>query len=230
MKMYKSCNRLVLRTFCLTGCLTKMNDVDFTSNAEQLCVIIKKYQEYRTRWEKSANQPSRMVALFLKLMRSYLRCCHAVTTHDGWLLDIESWNLLPIWKMNGKTTYLRLQSKFMENFYNILKVPLIYREIMRANNFCVKPSGRMVEFDEENKNYNNILKRSPTMPSLDVAIIRSRHVMIGTKASKEMWGLPQKQSRIWGTSLEDDVLELERTLHLCDLFVSHQPILIFFEM
>jgi hypothetical protein len=41
---------------------------------------------------------------------------------------------------------------------------------MRANAFCVKQSGRPVAFDEENKNYNLMIKRAPVTPSLDLAI------------------------------------------------------------
>ncbi len=59
--------------------------------------------------------------------------------------------------------------------------------------------------------------------TLDVAIIRSRHVMIGDKAAEEMWGVPKRQGKIRGILLEDDILELEGVMHLCLIFVSHEP-------
>ncbi len=130
MKMNKSCNRLILHAFCSTGCLTKMNDANFTSNPEQLCFIMKKYQEYRTRWEESANQPSRMVALFLKLMRSYLRCRRAVVTHDSWHLEIESCNLLTIlgneWENNLFTFTMQVHGKPLQH-------PQVTTDIQRDN-------------------------------------------------------------------------------------------------
>jgi hypothetical protein len=64
----------------------------------------------------------------------------------------------------------------METFYNKQKVTPILREIMRANNLCVKSTGRAVAFDEQNKNYNLLLKRTPVTPSIDMAVARSCHV------------------------------------------------------
>jgi hypothetical protein len=87
---------------------------------------------------------------------------------------------------------MRLQCEYMEKFYDNDKVPPIYQEIMRANNFCVKSPGKTVAFDKENENYNLRLKRTPVTMSLDVAIMRSCHVMIGDKAAKEMWGVPMR--------------------------------------
>jgi hypothetical protein len=160
-----------------------------------------------------------MVALFMKSMRNYLRCKRAISHQDGWLLEIESCNLLPIWKMMNKTTYLRLQCEFMETFYNDDKMPPINREIMRANAFCVKASGKSVAFDEENEHYNCLLKRMPVTPRLDLAIMRSRHVMAGNKTAREMWGLPRSRWKR-GTSLVDDILDLESLLGLSGVFTS----------
>jgi hypothetical protein len=104
-------------------------------------------------------------------------------------------------------------------FYDARKLPVIYCEIMRAYAFCVKQSGTAVAFDEENEHLNAILKRSPLTPSLDLAIERSRHVMVGDKAAKEVWGIPKSRDRIRGTSQEDDIIDLEKFLHTCEIFV-----------
>jgi hypothetical protein len=132
-----------------------------------------------------------MAAFFKKSMRSYLSCRCAIALHNGWHLEIESCNLLSIWKMLGKTTYMRLQCEYFEKFYDNDKVPLICQEIMRANNDCVKSLGKAVALDKENKNYNLQLKRTPVTMSLDLAIVRSCHMMIGDKATKEMWVVPK---------------------------------------
>ena len=50
---------------------------------------------------------------------------------------------------------------------------------MRANSFCVKRSGAAVAFDDEIENYNQIIKKTPATPSLNIAVVRSRHVMAG---------------------------------------------------
>ena len=103
------------------------------------------------------------------------------------------------------------------------KVPPIYREIMRANVFCVKLSSRVMSFDEQKENYNLCLKQTPTTSSLDIAIMRSRHVMAGDKAAKELWGVPKRRDRTRGTTLADDTLELEGVLFVANVFVCHTP-------
>ncbi len=77
----------------------------------------------------------------------------------------------------------------MELFYDESKVSAYIREIMRANSFCVKASTKAVAFDFENENYNLYLKRTPIALTLDLAIIRSHHVMCGMKARIEMSGI-----------------------------------------
>ena len=103
------------------------------------------------------------------------------------------------------------------------KVPPIYREIMRANVFCVKLSSRVVAFDEQNENYNLCLKQTPTTSSLDIAIMRLCHVMAGDKAAKVLWGVPIRRDRTRGTSLAEDTLELEGVLFAANVFVHHTP-------
>ena len=65
------------------------------------------------------------------------------------------------------------------------------------------------------------LKKTPTTSSLDIAIMRSRHVMVGEKATKELWGMPRLRKKIRGTSVEDDVIELEGVLSSSHVF-EHQ--------
>jgi hypothetical protein len=151
MKCYKAVKLLMMRAFCLSGSINQVNELEFPTDVNRMHCILEKYQKFRSLWERLVHEPSRMAALFLKSMRSYLRCPHAIALHDGWHLEIESYNLLSIWKMSGKTTYMRLQCECMEKFYDNDKVPPIYREIMRANNFCVKSSDKALAFDKENE-------------------------------------------------------------------------------
>ncbi len=78
-------------------------------------------------------------------------------------------------------------------------------------------------FDEQTKNYNLFLKKTPPATLLDLAIMQSLHVMVGGKAAKGMWGLhnPRKNGMIRGTTLETDIIELEKLLASCNLFVTH---------
>ena len=114
----------------------------------------------------------------------------------------------------------------MELFYDKSKVSAYIREIMRANNFCVKASTKAVAFDFENENYNLYLKRTPLASMLDLSIIRSHHVMCGIKAQIKMSALSQyrKKQLARGASEEDDVIMLEALLTKCLVFTMHQPL------
>jgi hypothetical protein len=129
---------------------------------------------------------------------------------------------MPVWRMAGKPTYLRLQCKYMERYYNDEKLTPHQRKIMRANNICVKPSGRAIAFNEENEHFNLLLKRTPVTPSLNVAIWRDQDVIVGQKAAMELWHIPCRHSRFSGTSLEANIMELEELLLLSNVFASHE--------
>jgi hypothetical protein len=88
---------------------------------------------------------------------------------------------------------------------------------MRANNFCVKYSGRAVTFDNENEYSNMLLKKTSVTPSIDAAITRSRHVMIAHKAARELWGNPIHRKNIRETSLEHNIIKIERVISSCDI-------------
>ena len=136
-------------------------------------------------------------------MRSYIKCKRAINAHDSWHCEIESCTLMPIWKMFGKNTYLKLklQYEYIEKMYNNKRVSAVTREIiMRVNGFCVLQSGLAVAFDKQVENYNRILKQAPPTTALDVAVMRSWHAIIGEKAVHEMCGLARTGKNIRGTS------------------------------
>jgi hypothetical protein len=224
-KLYNACNRFLLRSYCKSGFFKSGFEMPavFESDDDRIRWILDDYRRFRRSWEISRHEPSRVIALYLKSMRSYLRCKNAISNRDAWLLEIESCNLLPIWKMMGKNIYMRLQCEYMETFYDDKKVPGVYREIMRANSFCTKPSGATVAFDEENEHYNRMLKQMPVAPTLEGAVMRSRHVVLANKAAKEMWGLPKSRWKR-GTSLTDDIFDIEGMLATCGVFSSYNAV------
>jgi hypothetical protein len=48
--------------------------------------------------------------------------------------------------------------------------------------------------------------------------------MVGDKAAQEMWAVNTRKRRIEGTSLENDIIELECLLSKCDVLQSHQAV------
>jgi hypothetical protein len=194
-KLYNACNRFMLRKMTTSNLFNDDVRITFQNDTERLRLILVRYQEYRLSWEQSDHEPSRMVALYLKSMRRYLRCDKSINKYDVWHLEIESAKLIAIWKTFGKPTYLKLQCEFMERCYNNDILDPVHREIMRTNSFCVRSSGRAVAFDEENENQNLRIKKTPKTDSLELSVKRSRHVVIGTKAAVELWGTRTKKCR-----------------------------------
>ncbi len=120
--------------------LTKfINSEDMNNNGSNnsfcLCFILQRLQVFRKSWEASPNEPSRVIALFMKYMERYLRAKKAVSAYDSWLIEIESADWMGPWKMINKRTYLRLQCEYIERFYDNRQMPAVMREMMRANVF-----------------------------------------------------------------------------------------------
>jgi hypothetical protein len=124
--------------------------------------VLERLQNFRTFWEESTHEPTRVNALYLKYMERYLRAKKTVSAHDSWLIEIESADWMGPWKMIKKRTYLQLQCEYMETFYDDRRMPALLREIMRANVFCVGLSraSKSMSFDECNKNYNMYIKQT----------------------------------------------------------------------
>jgi hypothetical protein len=221
--MFNACYRLLMRKFVhsLTGNLDTEYD---GSGSKVMRAMLDKYHVFVLSWEESLHGPSRMVELFLKSMRTYLRCEIAIATNDSWYMEIESASLLPIWKMNSNYTYFRLQCEYMETYYNVEWVSPFLRETMRANTFCVNRSGHAVAFDEQNESYDLLLKRTPPTSSIDIVVARSRHVIVADKAAKELWGLTRPRASIRGSSLEDDIIMIETILCRFDIFNNHEAV------
>ncbi len=117
-KLYNACKWFMLRIYCKSLDVGALIWMVFDTNVDRLHWILSEYQAHHTSWDVLDNKPSQLIALCMKSMRSYLQCKHAISAQDRWHLEIESCNLLPIWKMTRKSTYFRLQCEFMELFYN----------------------------------------------------------------------------------------------------------------
>jgi hypothetical protein len=64
MKCYKSVNQLMMRAFCLSGHINESNALEFPTDYNCMRCIIQKYWEFKSLWEQSVHEPSRMAALF----------------------------------------------------------------------------------------------------------------------------------------------------------------------
>jgi hypothetical protein len=94
MKLYKSCKRYMLRRFLQMDVMDEISTIQIENNGGKLQLLLVKYCNFRRCWIESVHKPSSMVGLFMKYMLKYTQCKNEVLAHDGWILEIESSDLL----------------------------------------------------------------------------------------------------------------------------------------
>ena len=226
LKVYHSCTRLLQRRFVSFVANDTFKMEDNETSQSYLIRIQERYCEFRTSWETSKHLPSRMVAQFLKVTASYHRCKTGVTNRDFWLMEKESCDWLGIWKLCGKTTYLRLQCEQIEKLYDDQTFLPFEREMMRLNRICVlSKSKKGVAYDFVNELYNLWLKASPPTPWIETAIARSRHCIIGKHCTNLVFNNKErKRGEVFGRTQENSKLMIECLLTTADIFVPTIPL------
>jgi len=66
----------------------------------------KSFTEFCYDAESSNDEPTRICALFLKEIESYLRCVHGIRNQDFWTLEHEGVQWLGAYKVVGKQNYV----------------------------------------------------------------------------------------------------------------------------
>ncbi len=89
-KTYLACNRYLHRCFLKSIDLSMLECGEDESPAKYLNRIHHAFRSFQKSWETSDNEPSRMVALFLKTASSFYRCKLGIGRRDFWLLEDES--------------------------------------------------------------------------------------------------------------------------------------------
>ena len=132
---------------------------------------------------------------------------------------------LGIWKLCGKTTYLRLQCKQIEKLYDDQTCLPFEREMMRLNRICVlSKSKKGVAYDFVNELYNLWLKASPPTPWIETAVARSRHCIIGKHCANHVFNNKErKRGEVFERTQEHSKLMIECLLTTADIFCSHDP-------
>ena len=73
-KLFKSCERLMLRVFVQSHHFTTYRQHNvYAPNINKMVSLVEHYMLFTDEWEESAHEPSRLVALYVKTVRSYLR-------------------------------------------------------------------------------------------------------------------------------------------------------------
>ena len=146
---------------------------DSESSVDYLSRIQQQISEYRESWETSKNEPSKMLAMFIKITGSRYRSKLVVSNLDFWMCEYENCEWIGPWKMSNKTTYLRQKCEEIEIKYGgeceddtvVPSMSPLELEIMLLNRICVlTEGGNRVAFDFVNELYNLWLKTPPKTP------------------------------------------------------------------
>jgi len=224
LKLYKSCRRYRHRCFINSLSLLDLNIRDDETPRQFVCRIESLLVAFENDWENTRHEPSRLVSLFMKYTKSYLRCKYALRKRDFWLLEKESCEWMAAWKIMNKPIYLREQCEQIEALYDQTFQPWL-REIMRMNRICVLTDSKSgMAFDEVCELYNLHLKIPPSSSSLDVDVKRSTHIMLGRSCANEIFNAGGTKSGS-GTSEEADVIQLESVLCNAGIFSTKDEVI-----
>ena len=138
--------------------------------------------------ELSNDEPTRLCALFLKEMESYLRGIHGVRNQDFWGLEIEGTEWLGAYKICGKTNYVTETLHRMDTLYgdDMNDHDL---EWLRMNKFFVlSEGGHAVTMDELNEFLNLWNKSCVGTSDFELFCARSKHIMALKKSSYATFG------------------------------------------
>ena len=222
---YLACVRYMMRMFMKATILENLLFIEGEDPSAYLKRIQHMYQKFQESWQNSAHEPSRMVALFIKVSASYLRCKKGVHNVDFWLLEQESCDWMGPWKMLGKSTYLRLQCMAIESLYGTEGLSPFTREVMRINRLIILSETETgVSFDFVNELYNLWLKTPPSTPYIETAVERSRHSIMQRTCSAEIFNVKSKKNKATGKSDYVDKLTIEFILTRAEIFHSHEKV------
>jgi hypothetical protein len=130
LKVLRACHCCFMREFIFGLNIEEVTRRENESKIDVAKRLVVAVDSFFKSWLVSANKPSKLVALFMKVMSSYMRCKNGIKHRDFWLLEKESCDWLPFWKDQGKKDYLRIQCEFIEKVYNDTKISAFERELM----------------------------------------------------------------------------------------------------
>jgi hypothetical protein len=224
MKVYCSCKACFMREF-INGCdVNDLSIMDGESKIESVKRIEEKINLFQESWIESPHHSSKLVALFMKIMASFLWCKQGISQCNYWIVEKESCDWLPYWNYFGKRDYLRIQCEFMETVYDDSKMSAFDQEIMRINSLWVLSDNRQgMAPDNVNEMYIFYLKMPQPIANFDTACDRSAHTMATCCGQYMLWGPPKmdKSGASCSTSTEKDVLSIQVVLHTAGIFANH---------
>jgi hypothetical protein len=221
--VYKAAKLLRQRCFLVASSKEDLLMKEGEAPRSYLIRMLDSIKQYDEGWEKSPHEPSRIVALFIKYVKSYCRSKHGISNIDFWVLEKERVEWLGAWKMLNKSTYLKLTCEFIEQVYDESLSPY-FKEILRLNSIAVMTeSGKGMSMDDVNEKIMWYLKQAPFTPYIDTACKRSAHTMLEKSCNNQIF-IASKRNNRKGTSMENQIASIQQLLCDAGIFQSHEAV------
>jgi hypothetical protein len=151
------------------------------------------YLAYCKFWEEDSNdEPSKVVALFLKMQEAYLRSSGTIRKSHFWMGEAENVRWHPAYKLTGKDNYVTEGLYRNDLLYGPLTTDLML-EHMRVNRyFVMSEDGGAMSMDELNELVNLWIKGCHSTEDFSKICDRSRFLMVIRKCAFETFGVKKR--------------------------------------
>jgi len=227
MLVYRAAKRYRMMKFVEKMESDQLSIASMNSDADRRSHLLKLeqlYDEFCTGFETSDNELSKLFAMFILKVDSYVRCKEGIRKHDVLLLECETNDWLGVWKETGKTSYLKAGLRRIENLYYKMNPWLL--ECQRWNRFPTLNKERgSVTHDEHCELHNWFLKQLPKTPYLKSVINKSKHLSLIRRCALELWGKGKVHKSSAKTSTENELSIVIELLKKADTFGDEQQVL-----
>lgn len=175
----KALRRFILGKFLKAGVKDIFTRATGETNSSYLMKLTDAYSAYRTSWEKSDDEPSKVCVILLKEIESLQRCWMGVTQEDFWTLEIEGARWIGAFKFTVKGNCAsegmhRMDTMYGENMTDH------HRETLRMNRFfnMSEEKGHAMTPDDVNEKLTIFNKKGPRLLSFAKKCERSKLILL----------------------------------------------------
>ena len=160
------------------------------------------YEDFIVHTERSSCDLTRCVELFANIADRWHMCREAVPLGDGFVLEVEGCDWLPIWAAASKPQYLLEGKRRIETMYELKPWLLQY---LRCNHVVrLTKDGRFISLDDLCEKQNISVKDCPKDSDFETVCERSKHTLVMELCSLEFFG-PNNSTHSMIPNLKDDV-------------------------
>jgi len=185
------------------------------SPEEGLWKLQEMYEDFIIHTEHSSCDLTRCVALFSNIADRWHMCREAVPLGDGFVLEIEGCDWLPIWAAASKAQYLLEGKRRIETMYELKPWLLQY---LRCNHFVrLTKDGRLISLDDLCEKQNISVKDCPKDSNFESVCDRSKHTLMMELCALEFFG-PNQRTHSMIPNLKEDVKRIVELFERMGIF------------